>query len=190
MNFYRCAYFLTTRKSNVSLLLKVTPGRVADKKLIRHYKHFSKHLPVIYLFYGLYSHYRKHLYKQTMFELGFYDSFAKWSKLFQMTGLLTGVKDHSIIMWLQYKVFINDKQILIFLSIFRGHPLMTFIKNDRFFNIHPNTRSTTFQTQITTLLIVDRGHLVLSLNPLPRRFFDIFPNLFSFLLSFQIFVSN
>ena len=49
-----------------------------------------------------------------MFELGFYDSFAKWSKLFQMTGLLTGVKDHSIIMWLQYKVFINDKQILIF----------------------------------------------------------------------------
>ena len=63
MNFYRCAYFLTTRKSNVSLLLKVTPGRVADKKLIRHYKHFSKHLPVIYLFYGLYSHYRKHLYK-------------------------------------------------------------------------------------------------------------------------------
>ena len=63
MNFYRCAYFLTTRKSNVSLLLKVMPGRVADKKLIRHYKHFSKHLPVIYLFYGLYSHYRKHLYK-------------------------------------------------------------------------------------------------------------------------------
>ena len=100
-----------------------------------------------------------------MFEMGFHDSLVKSSKLFQMTVLLAGMRDHLIIMWLQYKVFINDWQLLAFCQLLGVIP-------------HPTTMSTTFQIEVTILPIVDHGHPDLSLvnypPPLPTLVFRDF----------------